>query len=141
MQEFITFISSHMLLSAGFVVILALLIANELMGRMTGGKKCSVSLLSQLVNSHEAKVIDVRNKADFKQGHIVDSVSIPQKELSEKLSKITNYKQKPVIIVDANGTQGHTASSVVKKQGFENVYYLNGGIAAWRQQSFPLTKK
>ena len=70
-----------------------------------------------------ASIVDVRTKAEYQQGHIRGSVNIPLQNLQQNLSKLN--KSKPVITCCASGMRSATAKSILKNNGFANVY--NGG--------------
>ena len=42
-------------------------------------------------------------------------------------------------MVSATGSRSGRASSMLAKEGFEQVYNLKGGIMAWKNASLPLT--
>lgn len=70
-----------------------------------------------------AQIIDVRTRDEFQGGHIRGSVNIPLQNLSGNLSKIK--KDKPVITCCASGMRSASAKSILKSNGFTEVY--NGG--------------
>lgn len=70
-----------------------------------------------------AQIIDVRTKGEFQGGHIRGSVNIPLQEIPGRLSKIK--KDKPVITCCASGMRSASAKSILKSNGFSEVY--NGG--------------
>jgi rhodanese-related sulfurtransferase len=70
-----------------------------------------------------AQIIDVRTRDEFQGGHIRGSVNIPLQNLSGNLSKIK--KGKPVITCCASGMRSASAKSILKSNGFTEVY--NGG--------------
>lgn len=70
-----------------------------------------------------AQIIDVRTKSEFQSGHIKGSVNIPLQVLSGSLSKIK--KDKPVITCCASGMRSSSAKSILKSNGYTEVY--NGG--------------
>lgn len=70
-----------------------------------------------------AQIIDVRTRDEFQGGHIRGSVNIPLQNLSVNLSKIK--KDKPVITCCASGMRSASAKSILKSNGFTEVY--NGG--------------
>ncbi|OEY73771.1 rhodanese-like domain-containing protein [Salegentibacter salarius] len=69
-------------------------------------------------------IVDVRTKAEFSGGHIKGSKNIPLQTLPANLSKLKD-KDKPVITCCASGMRSASAKSVLKSNGFSNVY--NGG--------------
>jgi len=70
-----------------------------------------------------AQIIDVRTKGEYQGGHIRGSVNIPLQMLSVNLNKIK--KDKPVITCCASGMRSASAKSMLKSNGFTEVY--NGG--------------
>jgi rhodanese-related sulfurtransferase len=70
-----------------------------------------------------AQIIDVRTKGEYQGGHIRGSVNIPLQMLSVNLNKIK--KDKPIITCCASGMRSASAKSLLKSNGFTEVY--NGG--------------
>lgn len=69
------------------------------------------------------QIIDVRTENEFKSGHIKGSKNIPLATIKNNLSKID--KSKPVITCCASGMRSASARSILKSNGFDEVY--NGG--------------
>jgi rhodanese-related sulfurtransferase len=74
-----------------------------------------------------ATVIDVRSKAEYQQGHIRGSVNIPLNNLANHISKLN--KEKPVITCCASGMRSATAKSLLKSNGFRQVYNAGGWMS------------
>ena len=70
-----------------------------------------------------AQIIDVRSPGEFHSGHIRGSINIPLQHLYGSLSKIK--KNKPVITCCASGRRSASAKTLLKANGYEEVY--NGG--------------
>lgn len=77
-----------------------------------------------------AQIIDVRTSGEFHSGHIKGSVNIPLQQLSANIKKIK--KDKPIITCCASGMRSASAKSILKSNGFAEVY--NGGGWASLQQ-------
>ncbi|MEM7101260.1 MAG: rhodanese-like domain-containing protein [Pseudomonadota bacterium] len=137
MEQFFAFITNHPILVGTFVVLLILFIRNEM---VRGGASISAAELVQLVNNENAVVIDVRDKAEFDAGHIVDSINIPFSSLDTRADELNKFKDKPLVIACKMGQHAGSAGTALKKKGFENVSRLKGGIAEWRGQSLPVVK-
>ena len=70
-----------------------------------------------------ATIVDVRTSGEYAGGHIKGSLNIPLNVLTSNLSKIK--KDKPVITCCASGMRSSSARSILKSNGYEQVY--NGG--------------
>ena len=70
-----------------------------------------------------ARIIDVRTKAEFANGHIKGSINIPLNNLSNHYAKMK--KDDPVITCCASGVRSAQAKSILVANGFTRVY--NGG--------------
>lgn len=73
-----------------------------------------------------ALVIDVRTVAEFKGGHLSMAKNIPLDELNNKMKALP--KEKVIITCCASGMRSASAKSILKNNGFSQVY--NGG--GWR---------
>lgn len=71
-----------------------------------------------------AIILDVRSKGEFAGGHIKGSVNISVDTLRNNLSKLKN-KNQPIITCCASGMRSASAKSILKSNGYSNVY--NGG--------------
>lgn len=137
MDQLFTFISSHPFLVGTFVLLLVLFIRNE---TQRGGQSVSVQQLVDLVNRENAVVLDVRDKKEYEAGHIVDAINIPYSALESRLSELKAYKERRLIIVCKMGQHSGTAGTLLRKNGFEQVSRLTGGVAEWRNQNLPVVK-
>jgi rhodanese-related sulfurtransferase len=70
-----------------------------------------------------AQIIDVRTPGEFNVGHIKGAVNIPLQNIPSQLSRIR--KDKPVITCCASGMRSASAKSILKSNGYSDVY--NGG--------------
>jgi len=140
MNEYIEFTNNHPMLVGGFFAILTLLVFNLFGSRMRGYNVASPADATTLINRNDAVVIDVRLDKEFNEGHIVNSIHIPQSEVKNRMSELEKYKHKPIIVSCKSGQRSGQVCSALKKQGFDHIYNLTGGVAAWQSANFPLTK-
>lgn len=82
-------------------------------------------------------VLDVRDEKDYLAGHLPKARHIPLPDLAARVAEIGKFKAKPVLVT---GTRAGAAARMLRKSGFEKVFELKGGIAAWRQASLPMEK-
>jgi rhodanese-related sulfurtransferase len=104
------------------------------------GSKVSILQATQMINQGKTVILDVREPAEFAAGHIRESKNIPIKELPKRVGELDKFKSKSVIVVCASGPQSAKAASQLKNAGFQNVFSLTGGLAAWRAQGLPTPK-
>ncbi len=71
-----------------------------------------------------AVILDVRSKGEYGSGHIKGSMNIAVDQLSSNLQKLKD-KNKPVITCCASGMRSASAKSILKANGYTEVY--NGG--------------
>lgn len=71
-----------------------------------------------------AIILDVRSKAEYLGGHIKGSTNIPVDTLRNNLFKLKD-KNQPIITCCASGMRSASAKSILKSNGYSQVY--NGG--------------
>jgi len=94
----------------------------------------------QLINRRDALVLDVRDNADFAAGHIPNARNIPLPELAGRLREIEKFKARPVVVSCPSGARSAGICSMLRKNGFAEVFSLRGGIGAWAEASLPVVK-
>lgn len=141
MDQYLQFATAHPLLMSLLAVSLLAIIANEVHGNLTGGKKLSVPEAVRLINDRDAKVVDVRPAADYKKGHLLGALSIPADKLKDRLSEIGKDKTKPVIVYCALGGSARESAKLLREQGFAEAFPLRGGLNGWLAANLPVTAK
>ncbi|MBL4827206.1 MAG: rhodanese-like domain-containing protein [Spongiibacteraceae bacterium] len=135
MALFIEFLNEQWMLVGGLVICLILLLQHE---SRKGGPSISPQQLISQVNHENAVVVDLRDPAEFRKGHIVDALNIPHAKLNERITELESYKDKPVILVCKLGQHSGTAGKALTEKGFDKVSRLSGGIAEWQNTQLPL---
>lgn len=140
MAQLIEFAGNHLLLVGGFIVVLTLLIQDLLTG---GFGKGSVDPkgATELINQQNAVVLDVRPSADFSKGHIINAVNIPMNGFSGQIDKLRKHQDQPIVVSCRSGAQSSTACRLLRKAGFSQVFNLQGGMLAWQNANFPVSRK
>jgi rhodanese-related sulfurtransferase len=126
-----------------FVMLAAilLLLAFDPAGRTVGGAaKIDPAQLPQLQNRKSAVVVDIRNADEFENGHIEQALNLPLDSIETNLKKLNKHKGKPLILVCQSGARTAKAVGILKKNAFEELYVLDGGIASWSKDNLPLSK-
>ena len=140
MNDFGTFFSDNLFLFLALFTVVTALIMSEFQRKM-GVKTISPSEATHYINREGALVLDIRDKPDFKKGHIVNAKNISRSQLDSRIGELEKFKSKPIIVCCNTGQQAISASKTLHKQGFESIYRLTGGMQAWRDENMPVVKK
>ncbi|MFQ5642104.1 MAG: rhodanese-like domain-containing protein [Thiogranum sp.] len=135
------FISNHPILILAFVGTLGALFASEISRRLHGMKSVGPAQATRLSNRENAIFLDTREDREYNDGHIPEAIHIPLKQLPERVAELNRYKEHPVIAYCRSGNRSNGVGSILKKHGFQNVYNLGGGIAAWQSANLPVSKR
>ena len=100
------------------------------------GPALSTLEATQLINSRNAVVIDVRTPEEFATGSLPGARNIPVDKFDQKMRDIK--KDKPLIVVCASSSRAGKAATQLRASGFGEVYVLAGGLAAWREAGLPV---
>jgi rhodanese-related sulfurtransferase len=92
-----------------------------------------------LINQQGAVVVDLRDKAEYTKGHIIDSVNVPFAKLDKELEDLGD-KEKPIVLVCKLGQNATAAGKKLGAKGYTQVHRLKGGISEWQAMQMPLVK-
>lgn len=92
------------------------------------------------MNHEDALVLDVREPAEFSQGHIPRARHIPLGELARRLNELDKFRDRPIIVACRSGHRSAGACGILARNGFQNVYNLAGGMIAWEAANLPVEK-
>ena len=104
-------------------------------------KTVNPSRLHQVLAANpEAAVIDVRAEFEFKASHIPGTRlhPLPRLEAGRLKAETGGNMKQPVYLICPTGKRGKLAAERVEKMGFTKVFYLEGGLAAWKRMGYPL---
>ncbi len=85
-------------------------------------------------------IIDVRNKEEFDFAHIPNAIQIAVESEDFKIQIDSLDKHKSYFVYCSMGKRSATAILIMQKEGFKNVFSLNGGFLEWKKQEFPVVK-
>jgi rhodanese-related sulfurtransferase len=111
-----------------------------LVRRSTGGPWVNTAQATHLINREDALVVDVREPGEYGAGHILGARNVPLSRVGDA-ADLGKRKDRPLILYCDSGDRSGKAASALKKQGFERVVNLSGGIGAWQQAGLPVEKK
>jgi len=140
MSQYLEFATNHWDLFLALGIIIAMLLGNTLGSRLRGYSQLEPVDAVRLFNHEGAVIVDVREEKEFAEGHILDSLHIPLGKLGERLGELANLREKAIIVSCRSGHRSAAACARLRKEGFETVYNLRGGVLAWQSAGLPLQK-
>jgi rhodanese-related sulfurtransferase len=138
MALFLEFLAQEWILVLALLVVVGMLVWHE---TRKAGPSVTPQQAINLINSEQGVFVDLRDNADYRQGHIIDTLHIPSAKLGERMAELAKYKDKPVVLVCKMGQQSGAASKQLKAAGFTRVYRMTGGMMEWSNLQLPVTNK
>ena len=90
-------------------------------------------------NDDNVTLLDVRTIEEFKSHHIRDAQLIPLGVLEKNLEKLTNSKNKKILVYCQTGRRSVSASRILENNGFTPLN-IEGGIIAMKHVGFEMVK-
>ncbi|MEC2746176.1 MBL fold metallo-hydrolase [Bacillus cereus] len=87
------------------------------------------------IKDRSVKVIDVRSKKEWEEGHLHDAIHITLGNLFEKIDSIP--KDCPIVLQCRTGLRSAIAASILQKAGIKEVVNLKGGFLEWKKFGLP----
>ena len=84
--------------------------------------KINCEQMETLMSQGNTKLIDVRDKSEYSQGHLDRAVNIPVSKLTEELLYID--KKTAIIVYCETGTRSAKAFEILKGAGYRKIYDL-----------------
>lgn len=100
------------------------------------GPTLSTLQATQLINTRNPQVVDLRSVDEFAKGSLPNARNIPVDKVVERVADLK--KDKPVLLVCATGSSAGRTAALLRGKGFSDVYVLGGGLAAWREAGLPV---
>ena len=132
------FINQNIML-VGLVAVSGLSLLWPLLVRPSGNSVGPVEA-TQLINREDAYILDVREADEYASGHLPEAKNIPTSKLAERIGELEKFKDKPIIVCCASGIRSNKACGELKKNGFEKLFNLSGGVDAWVGAGYPVKK-
>ena len=106
-----------------------------------GVKEIDTMVAIQLINYKDALIVDVRDDSEYAEGHLPNSTHIPTEKIEDRWHELEKFKERPIVVIFQSGVRSGHAAKVLYKNGFMQVYTLNGGIDTWRRANLPIVKR
>jgi rhodanese-related sulfurtransferase len=92
-------------------------------------------------------LLDVREPAEWAEGHIAGALLVPRGLLEAKADLEYASREprlgdrtQPIIVHCASAARSAMAADVLQQMGFTNVRSMAGGFVAWREKGLPIEK-
>ena len=122
------------------VVGLFVLLRLGIFDRIRGIRTLDVIEANELINNHDAIVLDVREADEYVVARIPDAKHIPLRQIERRLGELASSKDKPILVSCRSGHRSAHACSMLRRHGFDQVYNLKGGLAAWARADLALER-
>jgi len=114
-------------------------------------KEITVADLAAYLEQHpQPRLIDVREAAEFAQGHIAGAVNYPRGVLEMQLANhpavaasgcttdvaLTRLASAPLYLICRSGGRSALAAESLQRMGFTDVYSVAGGMQDWLAANF-----
>lgn len=139
MDRLLEFTNNNPLLVTGTFLMALAVLFYELRQRGQSVFQVTATQAVRLINQG-ARVIDLRDKAAYDTGHIIDATNIPAAEIESGADKALK-KNRAVILVCESGITSGKYVAPLRKAGFEQAFSLRGGLASWRAENLPVVGK
>ncbi|WP_197025128.1 rhodanese-like domain-containing protein [Paucisalibacillus sp. EB02] len=94
-----------------------------------GVTNLSVQETKDKFKDNHVQFIDVRTPSEYNSNHRKPFKNIPLSNLSNNVETLD--KEKEVVVICQSGMRSARAAKMLKKQGFQKIYNVKGGMSAW----------
>ena len=94
------------------------------------------ALQAQRESGDAPVVIDVRTPDEYATGHIPGAINIPFEQVARRISEIDGPQG--VALYCMVGPRARKGETALLAAGYEKVFHLEGGLAAWQAAGFPV---
>lgn len=86
------------------------------------------------------QLVDVRTRAEFKQGHIEGAKQhdVNGKRFKRQVNRLD--RNQPVLLYCRTGKRSHQAALTLQEMGFQKIINLDGGITDWVEDGYKVVR-
>lgn len=122
-------------MQTAFTVMLVGLLIFMVVRKMLPPKGVSQTTTEELskdlkINKNKKQWIDVRTPGEYQSNHIEGFKNYPVQTLKNNLKDLDQNKE--TVVICQSGSRSVAATRILKKNGFEQVTNVQGGMSAWR---------
>jgi rhodanese-related sulfurtransferase len=134
------FAAEHSIMVPALAVLTVAILYTEFSRLTSGYKAVDPAGLTALINRQDALLVDVSASGEFEKGHIAGAKNVQLSQFDADNKVLAKVRELPVALVCRSGTSSAEAARKLAKAGFSQVFWLDGGLAAWQQANLPLVK-
>jgi len=118
-----------------------------LLTKNIGVKRLGTAETTAMLNRHNGILVDIREDDDLSSGIIPQAERIPSSTLLKKREEFDKHKKKfqdkkkqnkPIILMGNKTSTVSVVGKLLKDNGFEEVFCLDGGIDSWIEAGLPV---
>ena len=100
----------------------------------------TVSELKESISDLDQKpvLLDVRTKAEYDSGHILNAINITHEEILESPELLTEYKDSQMVVFCRSGVRAGKVIQLLESLGFEDIIDIDGDMLAWSEAGYDM---
>ncbi|MGB3683449.1 MAG: rhodanese-like domain-containing protein [Rubrobacteraceae bacterium] len=101
-----------------------------------------VPALAERLKKEEVVLLDVREEAEWRAGHVEGSINVPYHRLRDGVPEEVREVGQPLAVACSGGIRSAIAASLLKRAGLENVEHVaDGGVPGLKSRGIELVKE
>ncbi|OGI16232.1 MAG: hypothetical protein A2Z52_02755 [Candidatus Moranbacteria bacterium RBG_19FT_COMBO_42_6] len=97
----------------------------------------SSELSKMILGNSDFVLIDIRSPEEFSKEHIQNSKNLPAAVLADALKSVDKEKKYAIVSNGLSKEDLNLMAGMFQENGIENFFYLQGGLAAWKNSYKP----
>ncbi len=86
-------------------------------------------------------LVDVREESEFAKDHLPGAIHLGKGVIERDVEARVPDLNTPMVLYCGGGFRSALAADNLQKMGYTSVFSMDGGIRAWRERGFPLTRE
>lgn len=87
-----------------------------------------------------AVLIDIREPHEHATGVAKNARLLPMQQLGSRLAEIPREPAKPVLLICNTQNRSSATMAALKRAGYTNVKYVQGGMSEWNRRGWPTVR-
>jgi rhodanese-related sulfurtransferase len=139
-MSFLAFLEKNWVLVLAMLASGAMLVWPLIARRLGAGREINSLAVTQLINTRNPLLLDLRETREYAGGRLPDAVHVPLSQLRSRGGELAKHVSRPVVAYCERGVRSRAAGGILARQGFKEVFLLHGGFKAWKEAGLPVQK-